>query len=104
MRNLDLTWQEVLAQKGFNEQISKSFIGFIAWEENNMFSRLGEEITEVLAGHEGEVFAKDVINQKYKNTGLLFFNRNLPEKTVDQIFDTILTYEHEDVYDIGPNL
>jgi hypothetical protein len=100
MNNLEVTWKEVLAQKGFDRQTADSFIGFIAWEEGNMFAKLGEEITEVLAGHQGEVFAKDVINNKYENTGVLFFNRNIPEETVHQVFDTILTYEHENVYDV----
>lgn len=100
MNNLEVTWKEVLAKKGFDKQTADAFIGFIAWEEGNMFAKLGEEITEVLAGHEGEVFAKDVINTKYENTGVLFFNRNIPEKTVHQVFDTILTYEHENVYDV----
>lgn len=100
MGSLDITWQQVLKQKGFPNETAESFIGFIAWEDHHMFSKLGEEITDVLIGHEGKVFAKDVMNQKYKNTGLLFFNRNIPKETVDQVFDTILTYEHETVYDV----
>lgn len=100
MGKLDLTWQEVLKQEGFINEVAESFVGFIAWEKNNMFPKLGKEITEVLAGHEGRVYVKDIISKKYNNTGLLFFNNNVLEEVAEQVFVTILDYEHQEVYDV----
>lgn len=100
MKKFDITWHQVLQDKGFNSEISESLIGFIAWEEDNMFSKMGKEINDVLMGYEGNVIAKDVSNTKYNNTGILFVKNNISEKTANQVFDAILNYEHEEVYDL----
>ncbi|QZY57286.1 hypothetical protein [Crassaminicella profunda] len=100
MKKTDLTWQEVLMNKGFDHSTSKSLIGFIAWKENEIFSRLGEEINDVLCGYEGKVIAKDVISNKYNNKGLLFVNNHISNDLSNKIFEEILDYEHEEVYDL----
>lgn len=100
MKKIDITWHQVLQDKGFNSEISESLIGFIAWEEDNMFSKMGKEINDVLMGYEGKVIAKDVSNTEYNNMGILFLKKNISEKTANQVFDAILNYEHKEVYDL----
>lgn len=100
MKKFDTTWHQVLQDKGFKSEVSESLIGFIAWEENNIFSKMGKEINDVLMGYEGKIIAKDVSNAKYNNTGILFVKKNISEKMASQVFDTILNYEHEEIYDL----
>lgn len=100
MKKLDITWHQVLKDEGFNSEISESLIGFIAWEENNMFSKMGKEINDVLMDYEGKVIAKDVYNNKYNNTGILFVKKDISEKAANRIFNSILNYEHKEVYDL----
>jgi len=100
VKKIDLTWHEVLSKKGFDSSVSQSLIGFIAWEKNNIFSKMGQEINDALLGYEGKVVAKDVINTKYNNTGILFVSNDMSDKTASKVFDTILTYENEEVYDL----
>lgn len=100
MKKHDITWHDVLKDKGFDNKVSKSFIGFISWEKNNMFSKMGKEINDVLLGYEGKIIAKDVLNTKYNNIGILFLNSDISQETSNRVFETILDYEHREVY--GP--
>ncbi|WFD12043.1 hypothetical protein [Tepidibacter hydrothermalis] len=96
----NITWKEILINKGFDECITKSFIGFIAWKQDEIFSKLGEEINDVLAGYEGKIVAKDVICDKYKSIGILFFNKDVSQDISDNIFNAIQYCEYNEVYDI----
>lgn len=98
MSKLDLTWHDVLRKKGFDDSTSESLIGFISWEKDNIYPNLGKEITDVLTDYRGKVIAKDVLSNKYGDQGILFLNANLPEKTIKNMFEAIMEYEHEDVY------
>lgn len=100
MRKIDLTWHEVLSKKGFDSSVAECLIGFIAWEKDNIFSKIGREINDVLLGYEGKVIAKDVSNARYNNIGILFVRNDISDKTASEVFDTILKYEHEEVYDL----
>ena len=100
MKKLDMPWHEVLSKKGFDSMTSSSFIGFIAWEKNNMFSKMGKEINDALLGYEGRVIAMDVHSTKYNNIGVIFVNKDIPEESTYDIFNAILDYEHEEVYDM----
>jgi len=95
----DIIWKEVLVKKGFQQSTADSLIGFISWKENEIFSKLGHEINDVLNGYEGKVIAKDVISDRYNDKGLLFVNNDLPQEVANSIFNTILDYEHHEVYD-----
>jgi hypothetical protein len=94
----NITWKEVLINKGIDESIVKSFIGFIAWDEGKIFSKLGQEINDVLNGYEGKVIANDVICNKYKSIGILFFSTDISEKIANKVFEVIQDYEHNEVY------
>lgn len=96
----DITWKEVLINKGFDKSIAKSFIGFISWDEGRIFPKLGKEINDVLAGYEGKIIACDVTYSKYESIGILFFSENVSQETANKIFETIQDYEHNEVYDI----
>ncbi|WP_432665563.1 hypothetical protein R9X47_04655 [Wukongibacter baidiensis] len=99
MKKIDLTWHEVLSNKGFDSSISGSLIGFIAWEKDNIFPKMGQEINDALLGYEGKVVAKDVMNTKYNNIGILFVSNDISDTTASEVFDAILDYEHKEVYD-----
>lgn len=92
------TWQQVLIEKGVESSISKSFIGFISWNKGEEFNKLGREITEIFSGYEGKVVAKDVVSNIHNDKGLLFFNADIPENIANEIFDTIMSYEQNEVY------
>ena len=55
------TWQDVLAEKGFDSAVSQALIGFISWNKGEKFNKLGRELTEILSVYEGKVFIKDVV-------------------------------------------
>lgn len=93
------TWQDVLDEKGFDPAISKSLIGFISWNKGEKFTKLGKELTELLSDHEGRVFFKDVSSSKYNDTGLVLFNTDISEDIANKVFDAIMSYEQNDVYD-----
>lgn len=96
----NITWEEVLINKGIDESTVKSFIGFISWDENEMFSKLGEEINDVLNGYEGKVVANDVVCSKYKSFGILFFSTDISEEIANKVFEVIQDYEHNEVYNM----
>lgn len=92
------TWHDVLIEKGFDSTTSKSLIGFISWNKGEEFSKLGTEITQLLSGYEGRVFAKDVSAVNYNDKGLLFFSSDIPEEIANKIFEAIMSYEQNNVY------
>ncbi|MCT4509273.1 MAG: hypothetical protein N4A48_11075 [Tepidibacter sp.] len=94
------TWKEFLINKGFDESISKSFIGFISWKEGEHFSKLGEEINDVLDGYEGKIVVKDVVYGKYKSIGILFFSKEISQHIASNIFKAIQHCEYNEVYDM----
>lgn len=93
-----LTWKDILSEKGFEDSIVNSFIGFITWDKEKIFSKLGKEINDVLAGYEGKIIAMDVVCKKYNSIGILFFKMNISQKDANSIYETILKYEHNEVY------
>ena len=95
-----LTWHEVLIKKGINPEISKSLIGFTSWNQKEFPDKLGKHITDILKEYSGKVIVKDVIGTKYNDIGLLFLNNDISEDMAINVFDTIMKYEQEDVYDI----
>ncbi|MBZ9685929.1 hypothetical protein G9F72_006205 [Clostridium estertheticum] len=95
-----LTWHEVLIKSGINPEISKSLIGFTSWNQKELPDKLGKHITDILKEYSGKVIVKDVIGTKYNDMGLLFLNNDMPEDVATYVFDTIMAYEQEDVYDI----
>lgn len=92
------TWQDVLTEKGFDSTISKSLIGFISWNKGEKFTKLGKELTELLSDHEGRVFFKDVLSNKFNDTGLVLFNTDISEDVANEVFDAIMSYEQNNVY------
>ncbi|MEW9124267.1 MAG: hypothetical protein AB2421_16265 [Thermotaleaceae bacterium] len=98
MGAIDITWHEVLRRKGIESSIVESLIGFISWKKNEIYPRLGQEITDVLKNHTGQVIALDVSNDLYHHQGIVFFNRELSEDIASQIFSEILDYEYQEVY------
>lgn len=92
------TWHDVLMEKGVDSSTSKSLIGFISWNKGEEFNKLGKEITEIFSGYEGKVIAKDVVSSKYNDKGILFFSTDIPENIANEIFDTIMSYEQNHVY------
>lgn len=92
------TWQDVLIEKGFDSATSKALIGFISWNKGEEFSKLGTEITQLLSGYEGKVFAKDVTAINYNDKGLLFFSTDIAQEIANKIFEAIMSYEQNDVY------
>jgi hypothetical protein len=93
------TWQDVLNEKGFDSVVCKSLIGFISWNKGEKFTKLGKELTEILSGHKGRVFIKDVSSSKYNDTGLVLFNTDISEDVANEVFDAIMSYEQNNVYD-----
>ena len=92
------TWQDVLLEKGFDYSTAKALVGFLSWNRGEEFSKLGNEITEMLSGYEGKVFAKDVVSLNYNDKGILFFNTDISEEIANKIFEEIMSYEQDDVY------
>jgi hypothetical protein len=92
------TWQDVLIEKGFEFSTSKSLIGFISWNDGEEFNKLGKKITQVLSGYQGKVFAKDVVSTNFNDKGLLFLDTETSEESANKIFDAIMSYEQNDVY------
>jgi hypothetical protein len=95
-----LTWCDVLEKKGFEPSVSKSFIGFVSWNEDDRDLSLGEKISEVLKEHKGRVFPRDVKSTNYNDNGLLFFNNEISDEIARDIFDTIMEHEQEEVYNM----
>ncbi|MCB2294310.1 hypothetical protein LGK95_12395 [Clostridium algoriphilum] len=95
-----LTWHEVLIKKGINPEMSKSLIGFTSWNQNEFPDKLGKHITAILQEYRGKVIVKDVIGTRYNDIGLLFLNNDMPEDVATKVFDIIIKYEQEEVYDI----
>ncbi|NNU77508.1 hypothetical protein [Clostridium estertheticum] len=95
-----LTWHEILIKKGINPETSKSLIGFTSWNQKEIPNKLGKHITDILQGNIGKVIVKDVIGTKYNDIGLLFLNNDMSEDIATMVFDTIMEYEQEEVYDI----
>ena len=95
-----LTWHEVLIEKGINPEISKSLIGFTSWNQKELPDKLGKHITDILQEYSGNVIVKDVIGTKYNDIGLLFLNNDMLQDVATNVFDTIMKYEQEHVYDI----
>lgn len=92
------TWQEVLIEKGFESSISKSLIGFISWNRGEEFNKLGKKITEVLSEHQGKVVVKDVVSANFNDKGLLFLNAEVAEEAANKMFEVIMGYEQDNVY------
>lgn len=92
------TWQDVLIEKDFESSTSKSLIGFISWNKGEEFNKIGKKITEVLSGYQGRVFVKDVISTNLNDKGLLFLNTEISQEFANKIFDTIMSYEQNNVY------
>ncbi|GAA0182646.1 hypothetical protein SH2C18_49870 [Clostridium sediminicola] len=91
-------WNDVLIENGFNYSITKSFIGFISWNRGEEFTKIGRQITEILSGYKGELFVKDVVSSTYNDKGLMFFNSEIPEEISNNMFDTIMNYEQNNIY------
>lgn len=100
MKESCLTWHDVLIRKGIEPTVAKSMIGFISWNKDGKLPKLGEEITDVLIDYEGKVYARDVISDNYNHIGILFFSRDIPGDTSNQIFSIIINYEQEEVYEL----
>lgn len=99
MSNLNCdTWHDILIKRGFDSKDAKSLIGFICWNRDEEFAKLGTEITEILSGYEGKVFAKDSISSSYGDKALLFFSEDIVEDTANEMFDCIMDYEQNEVY------
>lgn len=94
-----ITWCEVLVKKGINPEIAKSLIGFTSWNQKEIPDKLGKHITDILQEYSGKVIAKDVVGTRYNDIGLLFLSNDIPEDVATEIFDIIMNYEQEEVYD-----
>ena len=92
------TWQNVLIEKGFDVATAKTLIGFLSWNRDEEFSKLGKEITEILSGYKGSIFAKDVVSTNFNDKGILFFSSDISQETANRIFEAIMGYEQNDVY------
>lgn len=92
------TWHDVLLEKGFNSSNSTPLIGFISWNKGEEFTKIGREITEVLSGYEGRLFVKDVVSINYNDKGLMFFSSEIPDDVSNKMFDAIMSYEQNNVY------
>ncbi|MBW9156895.1 hypothetical protein [Clostridium tagluense] len=95
-----LTWHEILIKKGINPEMAKSLIGFTSWNQKEFPDKPGKHITDILQGYSGEVIVKDVIGTRYNDIGLLFLNNAMPDDVATMVFDIIMKYEQEEVYDI----
>lgn len=71
------------------------------WKEGEIFSKLGKEINDVLAGYEGKIVAKDVVYDKYKIIGILFFSKDTSQDIANNVFKTIQHCEHNEVYNMN---
>lgn len=98
MKTINKTWKDVLKEKGFDENITDSFIGFISWHKGEMYSNLGEKISNVLSDYSGDVIAKDVFCSIENDEGLIFMKKEISENVANEIFETITIYE-ENLYD-----
>lgn len=92
------TWHDILIKNGLDYSTTKSFIGFVSWNKGDEFVHLGREITEILFGYEGRVFAKDAVSSIYGDKALLFFDQDVSEETAGRIFEIIMNYEQNEVY------
>jgi hypothetical protein len=95
-----LTWKDVLINKGFDASVYESFIGFVSWNKGEEVFHLGEKISKALEGYEGKVIAKDSRGTRYNDSGLLFFNEEISDEIVADVFNCIMNYEQEEVYNI----
>ena len=95
-----LTWHEILIKKGINPEMSKSLIGFTSWNQNEIPDKLGKHITDILKEYSGKLIVKDVVSTRYNDNGLLFLKINIPEDVATKVFNIIMNYEQEEVYDI----
>lgn len=94
-----ITWHEVLINKGINPEMSKSLIGFTSWNQNEIPNKLGKHITDILQEYSGKVIVKDVVGTRYNDIGLLFLSNDIPQDVSTTVFDIIMNYEQEEVYD-----
>ncbi|MBU3127975.1 hypothetical protein [Clostridium tagluense] len=53
-----------------------------------------------MQGYSGKVIVKDVIGTRYNDIGLLFLNNAMPDDVATMVFDIIMKYEQEEVYNI----
>jgi len=96
----NMTWHDVLIEKGIDPSSAKALISFVSWNENTEYPHLGDKITSIISSNPGSIFVKDAVSNKYRDRGLLFLDRNLPGETVTSIFNIIMDYEQEDIYRI----
>lgn len=93
-----VTWHDILIKNGFDPYIAKSLIGFVSWNKGDEFAYLGREISEVLSGYEGRVFVKDAVSSAYGDKALLFFSQDITGSTANRMFEVIMNYEQNKVY------
>lgn len=98
MKIINKTWKDVLKEKGFDKNITDSFIGFISWHKGEMYNNLGEKISNVLSDYSGDVIVKDVFCSIENDEGLIFMKKEISENVANDIFKTITIYE-ENLYD-----
>jgi len=99
MKNIHQTWGEVLISKGMDKKVTDSLIGFISWNKGEPLSSIGKEINDILSGYQGKIVAKDVISNKYNDDGLLLFSEVISDEMANSIFEAIMSFEQEEVYD-----
>ncbi|MFZ5969895.1 MAG: hypothetical protein ACOYVK_22265 [Bacillota bacterium] len=98
MNPLDMTWHDLLIQKGIDPSSAKALISFISWNQNTEYPHLGERITNILASNAGSIFVKDAARRKHGDRGLLFLDRDLPDDVASDMFNIIIDYEEEEMY------
>lgn len=98
MKKLDITWQELLEEKGIEPKLARKIFAFISWNENEGFSGLGNKITQILFSCNDRLIIKDVTSKKYNDIGLLFLTEDLSTEIANEIFDIIMSYEQEVIY------
>jgi len=98
LKKINQTWGEVLISKGMDKKVADSLIGFISWNKGEPLSSIGKEINDVLNGYQGKIVAKDVVCSKYNDDGLLLFKEIISDEMANSIFETIMFFEQEEVY------
>lgn len=98
MGNYNMSWKDLLSKKNIDKNVIEKFIGFISWQPDNIYPKLGKEITDILTGYTGNVIAIDVYCEKYNTLGLLFVNKTISIENAEVIFNTIISYENEEIY------
>jgi len=100
MNPLDITWHDLLIQKGIDPSSAMALISFVSWNQNTDYPNLGDKITNILSTNSCSLFVKDAISSKYGDRGLIFLNKDLADDTVSNMFNIIMDYEQEDVYKV----